>query len=532
MKFINRLYELLINSNKESYDNAFFVSLTNLLILIGGTLTAIISIFVKENHIVWIALASIIISFISTFLNKRNKTDEAAYLSLSTVILLVVIVAIIDDGLNDISVVLFPGVLLLTAIHFNGQKFWFFTIFIIITLPLIVLTRLFLGTESIPTHVEFGDIILLTVFILLEAVMINAVINNLKNKIKILLMSDEKNKAFYENFSNIFIQVDITGKIIDVSPSIEEVTKQNRETFINTFFDLTFQSSVRFFKILESLKQNKRLSDIIVRFKNKNENIRMIGSFELKKDLDNNSYIFATLSNISNSNSTINEATNVEQNNEYKEVLTKYIHELNNVFSGIYGYSQVLEIGHIKDDKGKKYLEALLSSAKKGSQVVNNINKQLLEGSYKHSSIPYNNILIDKETDDEFQLNLTDNNSNIFIMLVDDEEHIVRTTKEILNNYSFEVDAFKDPLVAYENFSSNYKKYNLIITDMNMPQMSGYSLIEKIRIINNKVPIVVMTGFNNLLDQEKTVELQINKVLNKPILADELVHSINHILKR
>lgn len=76
--------------------------------------------------------------------------------------------------------------------------------------------------------------------------------------------------------------------------------------------------------------------------------------------------------------------------------------------------------------------------------------------------------------------------------VVDDELDITLTLKSVLENSGFDVDLFNDPLVALQNFKTNF--YDLIILDIKMPKMNGFDLYEKIKMVDNKVKVCFLTA--------------------------------------
>lgn len=76
--------------------------------------------------------------------------------------------------------------------------------------------------------------------------------------------------------------------------------------------------------------------------------------------------------------------------------------------------------------------------------------------------------------------------------VVDDELDITLTLKSVLEQSGFNVDLFNDPLLALQNFKTNF--YDLIILDIKMPKMNGFDLYEKIKMIDNKVKVCFLTA--------------------------------------
>src|SRR6266487_6693064 len=73
------------------------------------------------------------------------------------------------------------------------------------------------------------------------------------------------------------------------------------------------------------------------------------------------------------------------------------------------------------------------------------------------------------------------------ILVVDDEQDVTSTLKTALYNSGFKVDSFNNPILALKNFQAD--SYDLLIIDVNMSQMNGFDLYEKIREIDKKVKI-------------------------------------------
>ena len=80
------------------------------------------------------------------------------------------------------------------------------------------------------------------------------------------------------------------------------------------------------------------------------------------------------------------------------------------------------------------------------------------------------------------------------ILIVDDEPDITSSFKEALRDHGFEqVDISNDPLLALKNFNAG--SYDLLVIDIVMPQMDGFSLYEEIRKIDKKVKVCFITAF-------------------------------------
>ena len=67
------------------------------------------------------------------------------------------------------------------------------------------------------------------------------------------------------------------------------------------------------------------------------------------------------------------------------------------------------------------------------------------------------------------------------ILLVDDESDIVNLFKDFLENKNYDVIGFTNPLKALQHYKTNWDRYGLVISDIRMPEMTGYDLLKNIK---------------------------------------------------
>jgi CheY-like chemotaxis protein len=118
------------------------------------------------------------------------------------------------------------------------------------------------------------------------------------------------------------------------------------------------------------------------------------------------------------------------------------------------------------------------------------------------------------------------------ILIVDNEPDITSSFKEALRDNGFEqVDIANDPLLALKNFKAG--SYDLLIIDIVMPEMDGFSLYEEVRKIDNKVKICFITAFEvnyqalrDVFPAASTTD-DIGCFIRKPVDMDDLVKRIS-----
>ena len=116
------------------------------------------------------------------------------------------------------------------------------------------------------------------------------------------------------------------------------------------------------------------------------------------------------------------------------------------------------------------------------------------------------------------------------VLVVDDEIHIVHVVAIKLRNNGYEVDTANNGEEAFELACKN--KPDIIVTDFQMPVMTGMELVEKLRNneSTNNIPIIMLTARSFAIPKEKQEQLKISDCLSKPFSPRELLGNIEDIL--
>jgi signal transduction histidine kinase/ActR/RegA family two-component response regulator len=121
-------------------------------------------------------------------------------------------------------------------------------------------------------------------------------------------------------------------------------------------------------------------------------------------------------------------------------------------------------------------------------------------------------------------------NGNEHILLIDDEEQIIDIERRILENLGYEVTPKTDSEEALAEFSARPDRFDLVITDMTMPKITGDRLARRLMDINPQIPVILCTGFNEAITEEKALAMGIDKFVMKPIVKNELANAIRTVL--
>jgi DNA-binding NtrC family response regulator len=112
------------------------------------------------------------------------------------------------------------------------------------------------------------------------------------------------------------------------------------------------------------------------------------------------------------------------------------------------------------------------------------------------------------------------------ILVVDDELDIVTIFRQALSKYGYTVFGFTDPALALEHFRTNAKDYALVISDVRMPQMSGFEFAASVKAIKPDAKIVLMSAFEVTDFEFSASPVEAKDFLRKPVDIKTLVQKV------
>ena len=116
------------------------------------------------------------------------------------------------------------------------------------------------------------------------------------------------------------------------------------------------------------------------------------------------------------------------------------------------------------------------------------------------------------------------------ILLVDDEKYIVQLELKMLTGLGYSVTSFTSSPEALKAFKDDPDAYDLVITDMTMPHMTGDMLAKALVSIRPGIPVIICTGFSERMDKNKAEATGIKGFLMKPCGRADLAKMIRKVL--
>jgi PAS domain S-box-containing protein len=116
------------------------------------------------------------------------------------------------------------------------------------------------------------------------------------------------------------------------------------------------------------------------------------------------------------------------------------------------------------------------------------------------------------------------------VLFVDDEESLISMGKQLLVSLGYTVTSRINSLEAFELFKSRPHAFDLVITDLTMPNMTGDELASKIMAIRPEIPVILCTGFSTRITEEKAKNMGIKAFIMKPLIKKDIAETLRQVL--
>ncbi|HOU85345.1 MAG TPA: response regulator, partial [Spirochaetota bacterium] len=118
------------------------------------------------------------------------------------------------------------------------------------------------------------------------------------------------------------------------------------------------------------------------------------------------------------------------------------------------------------------------------------------------------------------------------ILLIDDEENLVRTGSSLLKNFGYSAFGFSDPEKALSLFREKPLFFDAVISDYTMPRYTGFDLAEIIRNIRPEIPFILCSGYIDTDVETKMKALKIDSFLKKPLSGRKMAQTLYSVLSK
>ncbi|MBZ5516404.1 MAG: response regulator [Acidobacteriia bacterium] len=115
------------------------------------------------------------------------------------------------------------------------------------------------------------------------------------------------------------------------------------------------------------------------------------------------------------------------------------------------------------------------------------------------------------------------------ILIVDDDPYFLRVLSRILSGESFQVTTAEGASQATQILGE--KSFDLIISDLRLPDGDGLSILQEIRKAGSEIPVVILTAYGEVDNYLEAMNAGATEYLNKPVKSDELIAVVRNCLR-
>ncbi|MBW1726663.1 MAG: response regulator [Deltaproteobacteria bacterium] len=116
------------------------------------------------------------------------------------------------------------------------------------------------------------------------------------------------------------------------------------------------------------------------------------------------------------------------------------------------------------------------------------------------------------------------------ILFVDDEKAMVDAIQPMIERLGYKVNSRTSSIEALEAFRANPRRFDLVITDFTMPNMTGMELAKELLKLRSDIPIILCTGYSEHINEDKAKGSGIRAFVMKPVVLDEIANTIRKVL--
>ncbi len=158
------------------------------------------------------------------------------------------------------------------------------------------------------------------------------------------------------------------------------------------------------------------------------------------------------------------------------------------------------------------------------------------QGSTFEVLFPLQEYIIDEKTTDAIDASLLlpdttgDKGKAARILVVDDEVSVARFMSDLLQTVGYEISMETSSVAAYEKFMLEPASFDLVVTDQTMPNITGYELADRFLKQRPELPIILCTGYSELVSREKALQLGIRYYFEKPVDVRQFCATVESLL--
>ncbi len=113
------------------------------------------------------------------------------------------------------------------------------------------------------------------------------------------------------------------------------------------------------------------------------------------------------------------------------------------------------------------------------------------------------------------------------LFVLDDRPYVTNMLEKMLQSYGYQVETSNNSKEALAHLKQSYSDYDILITDLTMPELSGLEIVKSLKADNISLPVILLTGHGQTIENYNLLGIQ--SIVHKPVLINELLKEINTI---
>ncbi len=253
---MKKLYSLLSPKsflNREEKLKSNFLSVILTFTLVMGGVTSLIAYLANWGYLYLIILSQTAIATILLFINKMGKTNLASTL-LSTLLTLFTTVYLVayGQGIYDYSLILYPSITLVASLLLGNAMFITIMGITVLSIFFVVYANINgIVHNAFSYYTTYWCFVIVSLIYIIQAIATRLLTNNLLQQLDLAKRNEEKYLNIIENIQDIYFEITLDGKIIDISPNELLGTHENKQAFINTSFQHFFHDKSTYNEFIE-----------------------------------------------------------------------------------------------------------------------------------------------------------------------------------------------------------------------------------------------------------------------------------------
>jgi PAS domain S-box-containing protein len=336
----------------------------------------------------YLVLVINIFSIISCGLLHKGYLRKASILTVLVLTTGASFSAYVGDGIHDVSMIVFPAIIIISSLLFENKLFVFFSALPIFTSGIITLNRYLNNYPEVHGDEQLVEFTVHSLILIITAIVIRKITMYELQNLKRAKKNESKYRNIFENVQDVFYELDLDGKILEISPSVEKFLKYKRENIIGKNIADFFADSTEKDHILNKILEHGKITDTEISLLNKESNTTYssLNATLLKNGNGNQNKIVGSMRDITERKTLEAQLRQAQKMEAVGTLAGGIAHDFNNLLTVINGYSDFILMKLKQHEPYYKELSTIRSAGKKATILT----RQILAFSRKQIVQPKN----------------------------------------------------------------------------------------------------------------------------------------------